>query len=207
MGERLIAPVKPFADFFRRFARPADPIRIRRLTYTIDLRRSDRVLLTQEVRWQSRRPALTGYRETVPVGAGRIDRLWVSLGVARPLAVAGDQAAYQIDLPAPVAAPAEATQLISAILIDPFPGDAPGLTLRPLYPAAAIGLQIVFPLTRPPAEFAILDLADPRHAPDATAPIASPRADHRVTYIWQKAAPPPGAAYRLTWRWPADPSW
>ena len=208
-------------------AGPPTPLRIRRATYTIEIRDTARAYLTLETRWQSLVDRLTSYDQTIPVGAGRVDRLQASLGAARLVSPeeagrtqattqanrqagsqmtsqanqASDQALYQIDLPAPVHAHQETTQVLSAILIDAFPASSSALAIRPLYPIEAIGLAIVFPLTRPPRQISLLrtDVAIPE--PDPTALQATPRADGRLAYLWLKESPPSGAAYCLTWQW------
>ena len=199
-----------------RSAGPPPPLQIRRATYTIEVRDAARAYLTLETRWQSLVDGLTGYRQSDPTGAGRIHRLRASVGLARSLTPdeagqasgagpsggpAAGQALYQIELPAPVPARREAIQFLSASLIDAFSADSPTLIIRPLYPTEAIGLAIVFPLTRPPRAIALLRTDGRAPEPNPTALQATPRADGRLAYVWLKEAPPPGAVYGLTWQW------
>lgn len=173
------------------------PLQILRLTCTVDLRTADRVYLIQETRWRSLSPDLAAYDDRLPIGAGRIERLQASLGRADLIGVSPGQAWLRLALPDAVPAGVEATQLLSAILSDPFPGSDPGLTLHPAHPARGVALTIIFPLTRPPRDLAIREAEQP----DPVAPQMTPRADGRIAYVWLKPDPAPGAAYDLSWRW------
>lgn len=182
-------------------AAPLHPLEILRLTCTIDVRTAERVYLIQETRWRSLTEGLDAYEDLIPIGAGRIERLQSSVGRADLLDAGAGQARLRLHLPDPLPAGAETTQLLSAILADPFPDLHPRLTIRPAYPAAAIGLTIIFPLTRPARDFALHRAGHPNRAPDPVAPQPTPRADGRLAYVWLKPDPPSDAAYELTWRW------
>jgi len=185
---------------------PAQPVRILRVTYAIEIRSPDHAYLTQETRWRSAVAGLTHYREAIPIGGGRIDRIRASLGTLRPVeeAPAGDparQIRYEVDLPAPAKRDDEGIQVLSAILTDPFTAAEPGFSFRPIYPAEAIGLSIVFPLTQPPRDVVLARVDGAIPTPDDTPLQASSRADGREIWRWLKDSPPAGAAYRLTWWW------
>lgn len=192
--------MNPFARWWRRLAGgPPAPIpQIDRITYQVDIQRSDRVFLTIETRLRTAAPGLLAFRQVLPLEPPYA-RLHSSLGLASLLPDDPDGATVEIVLPEPLVAPGTIEHLLTALRTAPLPDTAPGLRLRPPYPATALGLTVNFPLTRPPRDLAIRAATEP--TPDPTPLQATPRADQRASYVWLKDAPPPDTTFHLTWTW------